>query len=111
MPNSNPNFLNGVPEMVILKLLSRQEMYGYQLVKAIQEHSQERFAFGEGCIYPILHYLEQHKLVTSQRRDVEGRSRQYYRLTARGQNRLAELTQDWETVVEGVNLVMGGQRA
>jgi PadR family transcriptional regulator PadR len=111
MANSNPNFLNGVPEMVVLTLLSRQEMYGYQLVKSIQEHSEEQFAFGEGCIYPILHYLEQHRLVTSQRREVEGRSRHYYRLTTRGQKRLAELTRDWEAVVKGVNLVLGGHHA
>ena len=32
----NPDFLNGVPELLILKLLSRRPMYGYQLVQAIR---------------------------------------------------------------------------
>ena len=31
----NPNFMNGVPEFLILRLLSRQEMYGYELVQGI----------------------------------------------------------------------------
>ena len=109
MPGSNPNFLNGVPEMLVLKMLSRRPMYGYELVKAIQEQSQEHFAFGEGCVYPVLHYLEQHKRVTRQRRTVGGRDRQYYQLTARGQKQLEELSGEWGRVVKAVGLVLGGQ--
>ena len=111
MAKTNPNFLNGVPELLILKLLSRQPMYGYELVKAIQRQSQEQLGFGEGCVYPILHYLESKKQVRSQRRTVEGRSRYYYELTTRGQNRLAELAQEWQGVVHAVELVMGGRHA
>jgi DNA-binding PadR family transcriptional regulator len=33
---ANPNFMNGVPEFLILRLLSRQEMYGYELVQGIR---------------------------------------------------------------------------
>ena len=36
MRKTNPNFLNGVPELLMLKLLSRRPMYGYEIVKAIQ---------------------------------------------------------------------------
>jgi PadR family transcriptional regulator, regulatory protein PadR len=108
---TNPNFLNGVPELLVLELLSRQEMYGYELVKAIQAQSKDAFTFGEGCIYPILHYLEETKLVNSRRRDVEGRSRNYYQLTARGKKRLEELTMEWKQVSVGIATVLGGQHA
>ena len=111
MANPNPSFLNGVPELVILKLLSTQPMYGYQLVKAIQQSSQEQFAFGEGCIYPTLHDLERRRLLTSQRRTIAGRNRHYYRLTVRGEKRLTELSQEWQRVVNGVRLVFGGTYA
>lgn len=111
MAKTNPNFLNGVPELVILTLLSRQPMYGYELVKAIRQQSQEQLAFGEGCIYPILHYLEGENLVRSQHRAVEGRSRHYYGLTARGQKRLSQLNNEWNGVVQAVRLVLGGQHA
>ena len=35
----NPNFMAGVPELVILNLLREREMYGYQIVQAIQLNS------------------------------------------------------------------------
>jgi PadR family transcriptional regulator PadR len=103
---TNPNFLNGVPELVLLRLLSEHEMYGYEIVKAIQARTEDAFAFGEGCIYPLLHHLEQTRLVSSRRKEVAGRSRHYYRLTPRGRKRLDELSQEWDRVAAGVSLFM-----
>jgi PadR family transcriptional regulator len=111
MRKTNPSFLNGVPELLVLKLLSRREMYGYEIVKAIEAETNEIFRFGEGCIYPYLHYLEKTKLVGSSRKEVAGRSRNYYRLTARGRKRLKELDGEWKRVAVGIALVMGGQHA
>jgi PadR family transcriptional regulator, regulatory protein PadR len=109
--NSNPNFLNGVPELLVLKLLSRREMYGYEIVKAIQAQTGQTLAFGEGCIYPCLHYLKREKLVSSRRKEVAGRSRNYYELTGAGAKRLETLTSDWDRVASGISLVMQGQHA
>ena len=111
MKRTNPNFLNGVPEMLVLQLLARQEMYGYELVKTIQDKTGEKLAFGEGCIYPLLHWLEENKQVISRRQEVDGRSRTYYSATPRGRKRLEELSGEWSEVVAGVNLLMGGQHA
>ena len=111
MKRTNPNFLNGVPELLVLKLLSRREMYGYEIVRAIQAETKEAFSFGEGCIYPYLHYLEKEKLVSSERKEVEGRNRNYYRVTVRGRKRLEELLAEWNRVATGIALVMEGQRA
>jgi PadR family transcriptional regulator PadR len=111
MRKTNPSFLNGVPELLVLKLLSRREMYGYEIVKAIQVQTHEVLTFGEGCIYPYLHYLEKAKLVGSRRQDVAGRSRNYYRLTRRGRQRLAELSGEWDRIAAGIALVMEGQHA
>ncbi len=55
---TNPPFLNGVPEMLLLELLSRRPMYGYELVQAIKVATGGGLEFGEGCVYPILHRLE-----------------------------------------------------
>ena len=111
MRKTNPTFMNGVPELVILKLLSRREMYGYEIVKAIQQETGEALAFGEGCIYPYLHYLEREKLVTSRRQEAGGRNRNYYRLTRRGGKRRTELTGEWGRVTAGIALVMEGKHA
>jgi PadR family transcriptional regulator PadR len=111
MGGRNPSFLNGVPELLVLELLSRQERYGYELVRAIQEESKDAFAFGEGCVYPYLHYLEDAKFIASRRTTADGRSRLYYRLTPRGRTRLAELSKEWTRVARGVARVMRGKHA
>jgi PadR family transcriptional regulator PadR len=111
MRKTNPSFLNGVPELLVLKLLSRREMYGYEIVKAIQAETQDIFSFGEGCIYPYLHYLEKTKLVTCARKEVAGRSRNYYKLTGGGAKRLEHLAGEWKRVASGVSFIMGGQHA
>ena len=111
MRKSNPSFLNGVPELLVLQLLARREMYGYEIVKGIQTASKEAFAFGEGSIYPVLHELEAGKLVKSRRFEVDGRSRLYYALTASGRKRLELLTGQWEQVAAGIAQVIGGANA
>ena len=55
---SNPPFLNGVPELLVLRQLTLRPMHGYELVQAIRASTDHSFEFGEGCIYPILHRLE-----------------------------------------------------
>ena len=106
MKKTNPSFLNGVPELLVLRLLAGREMYGYQIVEEIRTQSGEALSFGEGCIYPYLHYLEAEKQVSSRRREVDGRSRNYYQLTPRGRKRLEELTSEWKRVTAGVSLLM-----
>jgi PadR family transcriptional regulator, regulatory protein PadR len=100
-------FQNGVPELVLLRLLATREMYGYELVKEIKNSSRGLFSYGEGCIYPILHYLEAEKLVTSRQAEAEGRTRTYYRITACGRNRLSELREQWSRVAQGITLSLG----
>lgn len=36
MAQTNPPFMSGVPELLILRLLIQQQMYGYELVRAIR---------------------------------------------------------------------------
>ena len=55
---TNPNFMNGVPELLILKLLQQDEMYGYEIVQAIRGRTGAVIAIGEGVVYPVLHGLE-----------------------------------------------------
>jgi PadR family transcriptional regulator, regulatory protein PadR len=100
---TNPSFMNGVPEMAILKLLSRKEMYGYEIVKSIQEASQNMFSFGEGCVYPILHYLGDEKLVESQSQVINGRNRITYKITASGKQRLTGLSDEWNRISTGIS--------
>jgi len=105
---TNPDFLNGVPEMLLLRLLRERPQHGYDLVRAIRERSAGALDFGEGAIYPILHRLEQDGLLRSRRESVKGRSRIVYRLTHAGSKRFQGTASRWEEVVRSVNLLLDG---
>jgi len=104
---SNPDFLNGVPELLLLKLLTKQPMYGYQLVQALRAAGDE-FQFGEGCIYPVLHRLESDGVLSSSRETVAGRSRVVYAITAKGQKRLADSADTWQRIARAIGRVLEG---
>lgn len=107
MSKTNPAFMSGVPELLVLRLLAREEMYGYQLVRAIRTVSNEAFDLAEGVVYPALHSLEARGLLKAKSKVAEGRSRIYYSTTAKGRARLAELTAEWRRVNKGIALVLG----
>lgn len=105
---TNPDFLNGVPELVVLRLLARQAMYGYQIVQAIRLTSGGELTFGEGSIYPVLHKLEAGGWLESKEESVGGRSRVVYRVTASGRKRLAGSTAEWQRIVAAVSHILQG---
>lgn len=103
---TNPNFMNGVPEFLALSLLTKGEMYGYELVKKIRESTHGTLYFQEGCIYPTLHSLEGEGCLTSTRKEVNGRRRFYYQLTPKGKRKLERMTTEWATVVRGISIAL-----
>ncbi len=107
MGQTNPPFMSGVPELLVLRLLARKVMYGYELVKAVRVVTGEAIALGEGVIYPALHGLEKSGSLKATRQPVNGRTRVYYRVTAKGQRRLDRLTAEWDRVSSGVQAAIG----
>jgi PadR family transcriptional regulator PadR len=107
---SNPDFLNGVPELLALQLLARRAMYGYELVRAIEQASKQVLEFGEGCIYPVLHRLEKERHLSSRRETVGGRSRVVYRVTASGRKRLETRIAAWQSIAGAVHQILLGEK-
>ncbi len=99
---TNPNFMNGVPELVILKLLQSREMYGYELVQAIRTQTGDAISLGEGVVYPVLHALEREGALKSRRKAVNGRVRVYYTATVKGTKRLAGLFAQWNRIAGAI---------
>jgi PadR family transcriptional regulator PadR len=99
--------MSGVPELLVLRLLAGKDMYGYELVKAVRVVTGEASALGEGVVYPALHGLEKNGALKTTRQPVNGRTRVYYRVTAKGQRRLDRLTEEWDRVSSGVRSALG----
>jgi PadR family transcriptional regulator, regulatory protein PadR len=107
---TNPNFMNGVPELLILRLLQQEEMYGYEIVQTIRSRTGAVIAVGEGVVYPVLHGLELDGALTSRRKTVNGRSRIYYSVTPAGSHRLADLSEAWTKLSTAIlEMLSGGQ--
>ena len=112
MPRTtNPNFMAGVPELMILRLLQGgSDMYGYQIVQAIRAETGDVVSLGEGVVYTVLHTLEREKALKSRRKMVDGRSRTYYSVTAKGLKRYTELADNWSTLAAAIQSVLEGKR-
>ena len=111
MSGSNPAFMSGVPEFLVLQLLERRAMYGYELVRAIRSASGDSISLGEGVIYPVLHSLEQAGALKAESRLVNGRRRVYYRVMAKGRHRLEGLKERWGRIRGGIENVLDNATA
>jgi PadR family transcriptional regulator PadR len=107
---TNPNFMNGVPELLVLRLLEDAEMYGYEIVQAIRDRTDSVIVVGEGVVYPVLHALERNGALKSRRKTVAGRSRIYYSLTKAGSKRLASLGAHWMSLAGAIQKTLAGGR-
>lgn len=104
----NASLMSGVPELLVLRLLSAQEMYGYELARAVRESTRQAISLGEGVLYPALHAMETRGFVKARRRTVSGRTRVYYAITPRGNRRLGELSGEWRRIAGGVRALLEG---
>ena len=99
--------LKGNTDTLLLSLLIREPMYGYQIVKELERRSSGYFQFKEGTLYPALHRLAEAKLVDGRWEEAStGMSRRYYHITAKGERVLSEGLREWRRFSTAVNAVM-----
>jgi len=102
--------LKGSISLLLLNLLSRGEMYGYEILQAAAVRSANAFEFKEGTLYPALHQFEKKGLVRSQWRTGDnGRERKYYSLTAKGRKAAQKYERQWQHLAGVVNAVLGSK--
>ena len=106
MAQTNPPFMSGIPELLVLRLLIQRDMYGYELVRSIKAATGEAITLAEGVVYPALYSLEQRGALRARRKLVNGRSRVSYSVTAKGRKRLQHLMDEWQRVSGGVRSVL-----
>ncbi len=100
--------LKGLAPVVVLEILSRGRMYGYELSEAVEKRSQGILTLGRGTLYPLLYNLEAKGLVAAEWEENEAsRKRRYYSITGKGKAELAAQKQQWMSLQQGVNLVFG----
>lgn len=99
----------GVLEIIILKLISQKEMYGYEIIKYLETESEGYYIMKEGSLYPILYRLEDKGLIQSFRMEpLEGRKvpRKYYRATEEGKIKLNRQLENWDSFLRITNNIL-----
>lgn len=105
----NKSLQTGSTTMLILKLIEKKDMYGYQMIETLAEQSKNIFALKAGTLYPLLHGLEEQEFVSSYEKNVDTeRIRKYYSITPKGKKQLKERQNEWNTFSAAVNLVLNG---
>lgn len=100
----NKELLKGSTTILILSLLNRKNMYGYEMIKEIELKSKNVFLFKEGTLYPILHTLENENYIESYWDSSQGaRKRKYYAITESGRKILLEKEKEWKLFSSTVN--------
>jgi DNA-binding PadR family transcriptional regulator len=105
----NKELLKGSTGTLILTLLSRKQMYGYEIIKDLELLSNGLFEMREGTLYPILHGLESQGCVESKWVGEEGtRQRKYYTITKAGRTLLKEKKEEWLGFRNAIDKVVFG---
>ncbi|MFE4712507.1 MULTISPECIES: PadR family transcriptional regulator [Paenibacillus] len=99
--------LKGSTTTLILTLLLDKPLYGYELIKELENRSQGVFSLKEGTLYPILHTMESERWVEAYWLEVEGRKRKYYRILDEGKAKLKEKRAEWLLFRRAVDDVLG----
>ena len=75
------SLLSGSLSMLLLRLLSEKDMYGYEMIDTLRKRSENVFELKAGTLYPLLHSLEEKNYLTSYEQEVYGKTRKYYGIT------------------------------
>ena len=82
--------------LLVLGILAEEASYGYEIVKRLNREAEGIFLWQEGTLYPVLHKLENAKLLRTQWQQADtGRRRKYYYITAEGREALTERKKEW----------------
>ncbi len=100
------SLVSGSMAMMILKLLSEKDMYGYEMIDTLRKRSENVFELKAGTLYPLLHSLEDKQYLVSYEQEAVGKVRKYYQITRDGRKHLEEKKSQWQEYSRAVMSVL-----
>lgn len=99
--------LQGTLTLLVLKSLEHGPMHGWGITLHIQRISNEVLRVEEGSLYPALHRMEQEGWIAAEWGVSENNRRaRFYRLTPQGRKQLRTEHENWQKVIQAVDLVL-----
>jgi PadR family transcriptional regulator, regulatory protein PadR len=97
---------------IVLSILSEGDNYGYAIIQRVRELSDGEMEWNDGMLYPVLHWLEQKRMVRGRwEKSESGRRRRYYALEAKGRAALEEQKAQWKVVTTTLKQLWRPQHA
>lgn len=107
MSKNQENFKRGCTEILVLYLLTKEDLYGYQITQLFKEKSNGRFTMLEGTLYLILYKLvESGYLSTYSKMVGVKRTRKYYHLEPSGQEYLNRILNEYDEITKGIAMIL-----
>lgn len=101
------NLKFGLLDILILKLVSKEDMYGYQIKQMMSKKSNDKLEIKEGSLYGPLYRLEKKEMITSNKILVgKKRFRIYYHITDLGRDYLKCATEVFNDIYFGANKIL-----
>lgn len=100
------SLISGSTAMLLLRLLSEKDMYGYEMIETLRTRSENVFELKAGTLYPLLHQMEGKALLTSYEEEAGGKARKYYSITKEGRKQLVQKEAEWKTYSGAVMKVL-----
>lgn len=98
----------GALDVIILNILDPEDSYGYDIINRINAQTSDAFKFKVGTLYPLLHRLEEAKLLESYwtKSTSAGAKRKYYHLTKKGKKELEKRRAEWTDFRQNVDMLL-----
>jgi DNA-binding PadR family transcriptional regulator len=102
--------LKGSLKTIVLKLLKEQgPMHGYAITGRVEELTGGKIKLTYGALYPILHKLEDEKVLVTRSENFNNRIRIYYSLTPKGDSVVAEKINELKEFIESLQKIVEPQ--
>lgn len=95
----NSDLIRGNVTTIILKSLSMEDRYGYDILREIEVKSEGHYKIKQPTLYSCLKRLEKQGLISSywgSQSDTEGGRRRYYSLTDSGRDYVEQMQSEYE---------------
>ena len=106
-----PDLVRGCAELVLLTLLLRKPMYGYEILTTLEERGNGGFRYKQGTLYPLLYRLEREGWIEASWVEPAGaKRRKTYRITRDGRRAQKAKAADWQRLNEAVDSLLAEAR-
>lgn len=100
------SLMSGSLTMLLLRLLDEKDMYGYEMIETLRSRSNNVFELKAGTLYPLLHGMEEKKMLVAYEQEYAGKTRKYYSITKEGKAILEQKKNEWNEYQSAVTNVL-----